>query len=195
MTSSTSSAASAILRDTQHIIMSLVLAHLLLLLFLADVRGCVCDPARPETLQGRECSLTLAAEKEPSDAPVVFIPDANPTKPNRWLAIPHALRHSLADMTAPERAAYWTRSIEKAKALWNDQWAIAINSEERRSQCQLHAHIGKLLETANGSGGVVVAKVEDIPLPEKSLGIWIQPEGNQLRVHLDQAAPETLLMR
>jgi len=27
------------------------------------------------------------------------------------------------------------------------------------------------------------------------LGIWIQPEGNQLRVHLDQAAPETLLMR
>jgi hypothetical protein len=38
---------------------------------------------------------------------------------------------------------------------------------------------------------VVVAKVEDIPLPEKSLGIWIQPEGNQLRVHLDQAAPET----
>jgi hypothetical protein len=175
--------------------MSLVLAHLLLLFFLADVRGCVCDPARPETMQGRECSLTLAARQDTSGDPVIFKPDANPTKPNRWLAIPHALRHRLDDMTAAERAEYWTRAIQKAKTLWNDQWAIAINSEERRSQCQLHAHIGKLLPDADRSGGVLVTGVEAIPLPEKALGIWIQPEGNQLRVHLDQAAPETFLMR
>jgi hypothetical protein len=175
--------------------MSLVLAHLLLLSFLADVRGCVCDPARTDTMQGRECSLTLAAAQDTSGDPVVFKPDANPTKPNRWLAIPHALRHRLDDMTAAERAAYWSAAIEKAKALWNDQWGIAINSEERRSQCQLHAHIGKLLPDADHSGGLLVSRVDDIPLPEKGLGIWIQPEGKQLRVHLDQAAPETLLMR
>jgi CDP-diacylglycerol pyrophosphatase len=175
--------------------MSLVLAHLLLLWFLADVRGCVCDPARPETMQRRECSLTRAAQETPGAGPAVFKPDANPTKPNRWLAIPHALRHRLDDMTAAERAAYWGAAIEKATALWGDQWGIAINSEERRSQCQLHAHIGKLLPDADRSGGVLASHVEEIPLPEKDLGIWIQPEGKQLRVHLDQAAPETLLMR
>ena len=170
-------------------------AQVLLLLFLADVRGCVCDPARPETLQGRECSLPLAARDDTSTEPVVFKPDANPTKPNRWLAIPHAFHHTLGDMTAAERARYWNSAIQRATALWNDQWAIAINSEERRSQCQLHAHIGKLLADADGSGGILVAGVEDIPLPDKGLGIWIQPAGKQLRVHLDQAAPETFLMR
>lgn len=175
--------------------MSLVFAHLLLLLLFADVRGCVCDPSRPDTMQGRECSLTQAAEDDKTHDPVLFKPDANPTKPNRWLAIPHALRHRLDDMSAGERAQYWTSAIQKARSLWGDKWAIAINSEERRSQCQLHAHIGKLLADVNQAGGVLAARVEDIPLPEKGLGIWIQPEGDQLRVHTDQAAPETFLMR
>jgi hypothetical protein len=146
-------------------------------------------------MQGRECSLTRAAQEKSDAGPVVFIPDANPTKPNRWLAIPHALRHRLDDMPPEERAAYWSAAIAKARALWDDQWGIAINSEERRSQCQLHAHIGKLLADTDRSGGVLVTRVEDIPLPEKGMGIWIQSEGKQLRVHLDQAAPETLLMR
>jgi len=173
----------------------MVLGQLLLLLFLADVRGCVCDPAQPQTMAGKECSLTKAAvDAEPGET-VIFKQDANPTKPNRWLAIPHVLRHRLGDMTPDERTQYWTAAIQKAKALWNDQWAIAINSEERRSQCQMHAHIGKLLADADRSGGVLAARVEDIPLPANGLGIWIQPEGNQFRVHLDQAAPETFLMR
>jgi len=175
--------------------MGMVLVQLLLLLFFADVRGCVCDPARPDTMQGKECSLTKAAVAEAAGEPVVFKQDANPTKPNRWLAIPHELRHRLDDMSPAERAQYWNGSIQKARALWNDQWAIAINSEERRSQCQLHAHIGKLLADADRSGGILVSRVEDIPLPEKGFGIWIQPEGNQLRAHTDQAAPEVLLMR
>lgn len=174
--------------------MSLVLAHLLLLFYLADVRGCVCDPARPETMQGKECSLTLAAQSDPSTDFVVFKQDANPTKPNRWLAVPHVLRHRLDDMTVAERATYWAGAIQKAKSLWNDQWAIAINSEERRSQCQMHAHIGKLL-TAEHPGGTLVNRVDDIPLPEKGFGIWLQPEGDLFRVHTDEAAPETFLMR
>jgi CDP-diacylglycerol pyrophosphatase len=172
-----------------------VFAHLLLLLFFADIRGCVCDPARPDTMQGKECSLTRAAVEETSGDPVVFKQDANPTKPHRWLAIPHLLRHRLEDMTPAERAQYWTAAIQKAKALWGDQWAIAVNSEERRSQCQLHAHIGKLLADVDKSGGMLVKQVEDIPLPEKGFGLWVQPEGNGFRVHTDQNAPEVFLMR
>ena len=48
--------------------MSMVLGQLLLLLFLADVRGCVCDPAQPQTMAGKECSLTKAAvEAQPGE--------------------------------------------------------------------------------------------------------------------------------
>ncbi len=168
-------------------------AHLFFLLFLADIRGCICDPSRPDTMQARECALTSAAAQ--ADSPVLFVKDANPTKPNRWLAIPHALQHTLADMTPPERARFWNAAIEKARATWGGDWGIAINSEARRSQCQLHAHIGKLLDTADRSGGTLVDRVEDIPVPGPDLGIWIHPEGTRLRVHLDQAAPEPFLLR
>lgn len=167
----------------------------LLLLAVADIRGCVCDPARPDTMQARECALTSAAESDRDTAPVLFLKDANPTKPNRWLAVPHALHHTLNDMTSEERNAYWSAAIEKAHSLWQDQWAIAINGEERRTQCQLHAHIGKLLDTTDRTGGVLVDKVEDIPIPPPGTGIWIHPEGDKLRVHPGQPAPETGLMR
>jgi diadenosine tetraphosphate (Ap4A) HIT family hydrolase len=172
-----------------------VLLPVLLIAFVADIRGCVCDPVRPETMQGRECGLTLEATHQAADTAVFFIKDANPTKPNRWLAIPHALRHSLNEMTPEERSAYWSAAIEKARSLWQDQWGIAINSYERRTQCQLHAHIGKLLDTTDRSGGILVDRVSDIPVPPEGTGIWIHPEGSKLRVHSGEAAPETGLMR
>ena len=175
--------------------MSMVIFPVILLAVLADVRGCVCNPAQPSTMEERACSLTRVATQQTDTAPVFFIKDASPTKPNRWLAIPHALHRSLNDMTAGERNAYWSAAIEKARALWKDQWGIAVNSEERRSQCQMHAHIGKVLDDADKSGGVLVERAEEIPLPEESQGVWIHPEGNKLRVHVGVMAPEINLMR
>ncbi len=173
----------------------MVIFPVILLAILADVRGCVCDPAQPATMEERACSLTHIAAERADAAPVFFIKDSSPTKPNRWLAIPHPLRHSLNAMTAEERNVYWAAAIEKAHSLWGDQWAIAVNSEERRSQCQMHAHIGKLLDEADKSGGVLVDRADDIPLPSEGQGIWIHPEGGKLRVHGDVLAPEINLMR
>src|SRR3954454_12785496 len=93
----------------------------LLLPAYADVRNCLCDVARPETLDTRECSLCKAAEAQPS-APAFFaLRDANPNKPNRLLALPrfHGVNpQHLASLTPPERAAYWTFTIAKAHEVW-----------------------------------------------------------------------------
>ncbi len=172
-----------------------MLLPLILLAIAADIRGCVCDPAQPGTLQDRACSLTRVAIEQTGAAPVFFVRDANPAKPNRWLAIPRTLHQSLNEMTPAERNVYWAAAIAKARDLWPDNWAIAINGDERRSQCQLHAHIGKLLPEADRSGGVLVDRVEEIPTPPAGSGIWIQPEGNKLRVHPGVMAGETNLMR
>jgi hypothetical protein len=61
----------------------------LLLLFVADVRGCVCHPSHPDTMPGRERSLTLVTMGQGLASPVFFIKDSNPSKANRLLAIPH----------------------------------------------------------------------------------------------------------
>lgn len=197
-------AASATRRDTHVIVLSalqnpfilgVVLLTVILLAFLADIRGCVCDPALPDTMHGRECSLTLKAAEDKTDARVLLMQDANPTKPNRWLAIPHPLRHTLNDMTPEERTAYWTAAIAKARALWQDKWGLAVNGLEKRTQCQLHAHIGKLLDDADRSGSTLVERVEDFPVPEPGTGILIFPEGDKFRVHPGLQAPELLLMR
>ena len=175
--------------------MIVVILPILLLTLLGDVRGCVCDPAKPETMDSRMCSLTHVAFDQSGNAPVLFQKDANPTKPNRVLAIPHALHHTLSDMSAQERQVYWTAAIAKAQSLWGDQWAIAVNSEERRSQCQMHAHIGKLLDDADRSGGTLVNSAREIPEPSSDMGIWFRPDAGKFRVYLNDAAPETKLMR
>jgi hypothetical protein len=167
----------------------------ILLLFVADVRGCVCDPTHPDTMAGRECSLTLVTMGQGLASPVFFIKDSNPSKANRLLAIPHSFHHTLDDMTAAERTAYWKAAIAKAREVWGDDWGIAINSLAKRSQCQLHAHIGKLLATVDRSGGVLVARPEDIPVPPNGDGIWIHPEGVKFRVHVGDPSPELGLMR
>src|SRR4051794_11902458 len=112
----------------------------------ADVRNCVCDVSRPETLEARECSLCKEAEKQPADVQFFFLRDTNPNKPNRWLLLPrfHGNRpQQLQDMTAEQRAAYWNTAIAKGRELWGEDWAIALNSTEKRTQCHLHIHIGK----------------------------------------------------
>ena len=175
--------------------MSMVILPILLLAILGDVRGCICDPFKAETMDSRMCSLSHVAIDQTGNEPVLFQTDANPTKPNRVLAIPHALHHTLDEMTAHEREVYWTAAIAKAQSLWGDQWAIAVNSEERRSQCQMHAHIGKLLDDADRAGGILVNSAAEIPVPRAGAGIWFHPDTGKLRVYLDDTAPETKLMR
>jgi len=168
---------------------------LLSALALGDVRNCVCDLASAESMAKRECGLCREAEKQPADELVFFVKDINPTKPNRWLALPRAHKHELADLTPAERLAFWTGAIAKAHELWGDQWGVAVNSDARRSQCHMHAHIGKLLDDAENSDFVLVSDPAEIPLPREGGGIWIHPVGGKLHVHLGQDAPETLLMR
>jgi hypothetical protein len=161
----------------------------------ADVRNCVCDLASPESMAKRECGLCQEAEKQPQDTPVFFVKDINPNKPHRWLALPRVHTHTLAALTPSERLALWTAAIAKAHETWGDQWGLAANSDSRRSQCHVHVHIGKLLEGVETPDFILVNSPADIPVPHDGGGIWVHPVGGKLHVHLNEEAPETLLMR
>src|SRR5574340_204718 len=109
----------------------------------ADVRNCACDPAKPETMQARECGLCREAERHPPDTKIFFLKDTNPRKPNRWLALPRAhaaAGHHLDEMPDKERIALWAAAIGKAKELWGDEWGVAYNGEMVRTQCHAHLH-------------------------------------------------------
>jgi len=177
-----------------------LVATVLLLLPLgrADVRGCGCDVARPETMAATECQLCRLAEAQPAEPQFFFVKDANPTKPNRWLALPrfHGVSpQDLAGMTAAQRTGYWTAAIAKARELWGSQWGVAMNGLERRTQCHAHMHIGKLLDGVEDDGFVVVDSPAEIPVPPDGTGIWVHPVGNKLHVHVGDQAAELVLER
>jgi hypothetical protein len=165
---------------------------------LADVRGCGCDPARPETMAARECSLCRVADGQPETPPFFFVRDASPNKPHRWLVLPRFHRHNpqdLAEMTAAERTAYWTAAIAKAHELWGEDWGLAVNSADRRTQCHMHIHIGKLREGVENETFGVVDGPAEIPLPRTGDGLWVHPAAGKLHVHGGDPAPELLLER
>ena len=165
---------------------------------LADVRTCICDSARPETMSARECSLCRVADAQPEKPPFFFVRDASPNKPNRWLALPRFHRRNPQDfteMTAAERTAYWTATIAKARELWGDAWGLAVNSTDRRTQCHMHIHIGKLREGVENESFMVVDGPAEIPLPREGDGLWVHPAGGRLHVHTGDPAPELLLER
>jgi CDP-diacylglycerol pyrophosphatase len=164
----------------------------------ADVRECSCDAAKPETLEARPCSLCREVEKAPPDRAVLFLKDINPTKPNRWLALPRVHvegRQALSGMTPAQRTAFWTAAIEKARSLWGGQWGVAMNGDESRTQCHMHAHIGKLLDGVETTNFTVVDGPAAIPVPPDGTGLWIHPAGGQLHVHLGEQIAETVLVR
>ena len=164
----------------------------------AEIAGCGCDPARPATLEARECSLTREALAQPVTPPVFFLKDINPSKPNRWLALPRAVRrdmHSLADMTPEERLQFWTEAIKKAKEMWGDDGGLAINGDEVRTQCQPHIHIGKFVRAAESPGFTVVDGPAQIPVPRDGEGLWIHQQDGKLHVHLGGQLTETVLLR
>ncbi|MDQ6678767.1 MAG: hypothetical protein M3Z09_15905 [Acidobacteriota bacterium] len=171
---------------------------LLAILWLADVRSCACDVAKPETLEARECSLCKVAEQQPAGTTVFFLKDANPTKPNRLLALPrnhYPGPHSLGEMSPAARTELWTVAIEKAKSVWGEDWGIAYNGEERRTQCHGHLHLGKLNADAETQNFTVVGTPAEIPLPEGGAGLWIHPVAGKLHVHSGEQVNEFVLMR
>ena len=164
----------------------------------ADVRNCVCDATKPESLDARECSLCKAAEQQPAGAAIFFLKDTNPRKPNRWLALPRAHYkngHGLEQMQPEERTMLWSAAMEKAKSLWGDQWGLAMNGELNRTQCHGHIHIGKLLDNVETDSFAVVKGPAEIPVPPDGAGLWVHPAGDSLHVHSGEQITETVLMR
>jgi hypothetical protein len=163
-----------------------------------DVSSCTCDPAVPGTMEARECGLSREAAAQPSHPGVFLLKDTNPRKPNRWLALPNSVRkgvYTLADMTPRERLQLWTASIQKARELWGEEWGLAFNGDEVRTQCQPHVHIGKLLKGVETRNFVIVSRPADIPVPAGGTGLWIHPQGRKLHVHLGEQLAETVLLR
>jgi diadenosine tetraphosphate (Ap4A) HIT family hydrolase len=182
-----------------------LLAISLLLLVLqaghADVRSCQCDPARPETMDARECSLCKVAEAQPPDSAYFLLKDSNPNKPNRWLALPRShgeKPQDLRTMTAAERTAYWTFAIAEARKKFGDAWGLAINSIERRTQCHVHIHVGRLrkegVEEAIPAFDVVDGPA-DIPYERVGDGLLVHPVGGKFHVHRGNDSPELQLDR
>lgn len=159
--------------------------------------NCDCDPAKPETLEARQCSLCREAEKHPLESRVFLLKDNNPRKPNRWLALPRAhgtTNHPIHDMSPEARTQLWTAAIGKAKELWGDDWGVAYNGDTVRTQCHAHLHIGKLLRGIENTKFIVVSRPSQIPAPPFE-GIWVHGQGGKIHVHLGEQTTETVLLR
>jgi diadenosine tetraphosphate (Ap4A) HIT family hydrolase len=167
----------------------------LALVLRGDVRNCACDVANPQSMATRECGLCREAEKQAADVAVFFVKDINPLKPNRWLALPRVHVHSLPNLPPEARLALWNAAIEKAQSLWGDDWGLAVNSDQRRTQCHVHIHIGKLLEDAETPNFVVVDGTANISIPTDGTGFWVHPVAGKLHVHAGEQATEFVLMR
>ncbi|MBK5295179.1 MAG: hypothetical protein JJE04_26330 [Acidobacteriia bacterium] len=164
----------------------------------ADVAGCACDPARPETMRARECSLCNEAESQPVGKDVFLLKDVNPRKPNRWLALPRAharMGHPMHELPPDLQTRIWKAAIAKGKELWGDGWGLAYNGTKVRTQCHGHVHIGKLLSGLAPGNYIDVAGPEQIRIPGDDAGIWVHPVGNKLRVHHGEQITETTLLR
>jgi diadenosine tetraphosphate (Ap4A) HIT family hydrolase len=160
---------------------------------------CACDPAIPDSMRARQCSLCNEAEKQPAENAVFFLKDINPRKPNRWLVLPkeHGTGlHHLHDLSAEVRTALWTAAINKAKEMWGpDDWGVAYNGEKVRTQCHTHLHIGKLIQGIETERFIVITKPSEIPAPEGE-GVWVHPAGTgKMHVHLGEQTTETTLLR
>jgi hypothetical protein len=158
---------------------------------------CPCDLKSPETLNARQCSLTkITAERLPG-IPVFFLPDANPKKPNRLLALPREEKSGMqriADLTPAGRLELWTAAIDMAKQKWGDRWGIAYNGDNVRTQCHVHIHIGRLIEGVEAGEFLVVDGPAQIPTPGID-GYWIHPVNGKLHVHTGEQICETVLLR
>ena len=167
-------------------------------LALADVRDCVCNLDSPDIGQTRGCSLCVEAAKHPASERVILVRDNDPTKPNRWLAMPRAAydgANPLARMSAAERGDLWGAAIAQGRELWGDSWAVAFNGDIARRQCHAHVHIGKLLEGKENDNGYYVDGAGQLPAIADGTGLWFHPAGKRLHVHAGEQINESVLMR
>jgi diadenosine tetraphosphate (Ap4A) HIT family hydrolase len=158
---------------------------------------CACDPANPETMKVRQCSLCNEAEKQGADTELFFLKDNNPRKPNRWLLLPRVHgsgQHHLYEVPPKLRAQMWEAAVKRAKELWGDEWGLAYNGEKVRTQCHTHIHIGKLLRGVERDNFKLVSRPSEIPAPKEG-GVWVHPQGKRLHVHLGEQTCETVLLR
>jgi hypothetical protein len=171
---------------------------LLLTVSHADVRQCACDVSRPETMTARECSLCKAVEEQAATPEFLTLADTNPNKRNRLLAVPrfHGPNpQHLGNMDPAQRTAYWAFAIEKAHRLWGEEWGLAVNSVDLRSQCHMHIHIGKLREDSEDGQFRIVASAAEIGSHDDLDGIWVHPVAGRYHVHFGNKTPELLLYR
>jgi hypothetical protein len=158
---------------------------------------CPCDVKIPETLNARQCSLTKVTWEQPPDIRVYFLPDANPKKPNRLLALPREDKSGMqriADLSPEIRLDLWTKAIDMAKQKWGDHWGIAYNGDNVRTQCHVHIHIGRLIEGVEAGEFLLVDGPAQIPVPGVD-GYWIHPVDGKLHVHTGEQICETVLLR
>jgi hypothetical protein len=158
---------------------------------------CACDVKIPETLNARQCSLSKVTEEQPANIHVFFLPDANPRKPNRLLALPREQKigmQRIADLTPESRVELWSKAIERAKEKWGERWGIAYNGDNVRTQCHVHIHIGRLIDGVEAGEFLVVDGPAQIPIPGKD-GYWIHPVNGKLHVHTGEQICETVLLR
>jgi len=164
----------------------------------ADVRDCVCDLASPGIADVRGCSLCIEAAKHPATERVIIVRDSDPTKPNRWLALPRAVydgANPLARMSADERLELWNAAIAKGVEMWGNEWGVAMNGDIARRQCHAHVHIGKLLDDKDDDTGVYVDSAAQLPAISDGTGLWFHPSNGKLHVHAGEQINETVLMR
>ncbi len=163
----------------------------------ADVSQCACDPAIPETMKARNCSLCAVAEKQPPGVEFFVLKDINPRKPNRWLVLPRMHKpgaHELCDYPKPVRDALWRFAIRTAREKFGEEWGIAYNGAQVRTQCHMHLHIGRFVRAAETKRFRFVRRVEDIPAPEDG-GLWVHPAPGGYHVHVGEQITETALVR
>lgn len=178
-----------------------VIRFSLLLVFVlrlgADVSKCACDPAKPETMEARECGLCREAERHPAGEEFFVLKDINPRKPGRWLVLPHAHHpgpHALHEMPKAERDRLWRFAIATAREKFGADWALAYNGWKVRTQCHMHLHVGKFIRAAENSNFKLVRRLEDFPAPAGG-GVWIHPVPGGFHVHTGEEIMETALVR
>jgi hypothetical protein len=160
------------------------------------VVDCSCDHSHPESLKPRICSLCSTAEKQTSE--IYFLKDINPSKPNRYLALPKAHEGGLQSVgTMPDslRTQLWRQAIAKAKELFGERWGLAHNSHLFRTQCHAHVHMGPLSAEVEDINGTLYDDPQDFPVTPADQGMWVHPKDGRFCVHLDRDLTEIVLIR
>jgi diadenosine tetraphosphate (Ap4A) HIT family hydrolase len=159
--------------------------------------ACSCDPSKPESLESRNCSLTKEALKQPETVEFFVLKDASPRKPNRWLVLPRVTApgaHPLHDLPLDTRQRLWAFAVGVAEQKFGDDWGIAYNGYEVRTQCHLHIHVGRYVTAGEQRKFRFVKSPKDFPAPETT-GVWIHPVPGGYHVHEGEQIAETVLVR